>query len=160
MNRGGVSFHYLFTMEQPVKVSNPWVSKGTKHLFGDSHSPPVNSNPNVFCAQETGIHKDFFIHSTAKSGEMVSESDLYLIRIFLESLQSQMQQVREKDGKVIDSGVLDGFTTIGFENEGNYCYQNSVLQVIVLFVLNVVSSSHSFLFFTPKGSVPQVWGVR
>ena len=160
MNRDEVCFHSHLAMEKSVKISNPWISKGTKHLFGDSCSSPVNSNPNVLSVQDTGVQKDLFIHSTAKVGETVSESDLYLIRVFLESFQSQIQQMTDEDGKMIDSSVLDGFATIGFVNEGNYCYQNSILQVFIFLALNVVSSSHSFFLFAPKGSVPQVWGCR
>ena len=160
MNRDEVCFHSHLAMEKSVKISNPWISKGTKHLFGDSCSSPVNSNPNVLSVQDTGVQKDLFIHSTAKVGETVSESDLYLSRVFLESFQSQIQQMTDEDGKMIDSSVLDGFATIGFVNEGNYCYQNSILQVFIFLALNVVSSSHSFFLFAPKGSVPQVWGCR
>ena len=104
-----------------------------------------------------GPNLDLFIHSKAKSGERWSESDLSVIRIYLESIRSQIQVLTEKDGKMVDSGVLDGFATIGFDNDGNYCYQNSILQVLEIFGLNVVSSSHTVILRSPKSFVSQVW---
>lgn len=140
-----------------MKKSNPWISKGTKHLFDDSCIAPVNAQPSVISSQDAGVHKDLFIHSKAKSGERWSESDLSVIRIYLESIRSQIQVLTEKDGKTVDSGVLDGFATIGFDNDGNYCYQNSILQVHEIVGLNVVSSSHTIILRSPKSFVSQVW---
>lgn len=129
-------------MEQSGQVSNPWISKGTKHLFSDSHCSSTYADPVVTNSHETGVQKDYFIHSTAKNEQSVDESQLTKLHLFMESLRSHMDQITEENGAAVDSSVLEGFATIGFENEGNYCYQNSIIQVIVLLHFYIVSSSY------------------
>ena len=54
---------------------------------------------------------------------------------------------REGDG-MTDFGVFEGYETVGFVNEGNNCYQNSVIQVTVLGSVN-----GSACFISPHSSV-------
>lgn len=45
-----------------------------------------------------------------------------------------------EDGELVDPHVFTGLRTVGFDNEGNNCYQNSVFQVPLHSGHSVVSS--------------------
>ena len=44
-----------------------------------------------------------------------------------------MNTICMQNEEITDYSVFEGYETVGFMNEGNHCYQNSVLQVIVSF---------------------------
>ena len=47
-----------------------------------------------------------------------------------------MDMICKEGDEMTDFGVFEGYETVGFVNEGNSCYQNSVIQVTVRVSVN------------------------
>ena len=123
--------------EASTKPPNPWLTKGSSQLFSrGSLKSPVHSAPQVHphSIDEDGkqSYSDYFIQSSGKSSVSLEEC-LTETKAIMEDIEKDMNAICMQNEKTTDSSVFEGYETVGFMNEGNYCYQNSVLQVSVLF---------------------------
>ena len=97
---------------------------------------PVNSSPQVHPHSITGDNKqsynDYFLQSCTKSSISLEEC-LTETKTIIEDIERDMNTICMQNEEITDYSVFEGYETVGFMNEGNHCYQNSVLQVIVSF---------------------------
>ena len=114
--------------EEPKKPTNPWLSKGTSSLFqGVAKRAPETSTPKPEINKQSIVYDkkpiltDYFIHPSSNEEEGLNES-LSQVRSYIENIEGDMDMIcKEGDG---------------FVNEGNNCYQNSVIQVKVRVSVN------------------------
>ena len=116
---------------------NPWLTKGTKHLFDSSTSkPPPNANvslhPNIAASPSSLCKrnvKDVFIHASSTGKQQDDGQRITSFNNRLCTLCSNFDTICIENGELVDPRVFTGFRTVGFDNEGNNCYQNSIFQV-------------------------------
>ena len=127
---------------------NPWLTKGSKHLF-DSSTAKLSPNANVSLHPNTSSApsflgkrnvKDVFIHASSAGKQLDDEQHIIAFNNRLCTLCSNLDNICIEDGELVDPRVFTGFQTVGFDNEGNNCYQNSVFQVLLMRADSIVSS--------------------
>lgn len=124
----------MSAQEASVKPPNPWLTKGSSQLFSKgSLKSPVNSSPQVHPHSITGDNKqsysDYFLQSSPKSSISLEEC-LTETKAIIEDIEKDMNTICMQDEETTNYSVFEGYETVGFMNEGNHCYQNSVLQVV------------------------------
>ena len=128
--------------EEPKKPTNPWLSKGTSSLFqGVAKRAPETSTPKPEMNKQSIVYDkkptltDYFIHPSSNEEEGLNES-LSQVRSYIENIEGDMDMICKEGDEMTDFGVFEGYETVGFVNEGNNCYQNSVIQVKVRVSVN------------------------
>ena len=126
-----------------TRPTNPWLTKGSKHLFNSSTQRlPSNVNVNPMAVNEISRQsgrRDYFIHPDGKRDQLLTEDVLTTLHTVVSSINMDSDVVTKRDGELVDFSIMKGFDTIGIGNEGNNCYQNSIFQV---FESDVVVSHH------------------
>ena len=125
-----------------MKPTNPWLSKGTSSLFqGVAKRAPETSTPKPEMNKQSIVYDkkptltDYFIHPSSNEEEGLNES-LSQVRSYIENIEGDMDMICKEGDEMTGFGVFEGYETVGFVNEGNNCYQNSVIQVKVRVSVN------------------------
>ena len=120
-------------MANPARPSNPWLSKGTKHLFNSSTQRlPGNAAANPIKMNESSHLSDgrnYYIRPDPVTDTSQNEMDFSLLHELIRSLEMDQNNILRKEDKLVDQTVMEGFSTVGIVNDGNHCYQNSIFQV-------------------------------
>ena len=118
-----------------TRPTNPWLTKGSKHLFDSSTQRlPCNANVNPVTMNESisqNGRRDYFIHPDAKRDKTMTDELLSILNTVTSSISMNADMIRKENGELVDHSIMKGFNTIGIGNEGNYCYQNSIFQVLL-----------------------------
>ena len=117
----------------PARPTNPWLTKGSKHLFNSSTQRPAsNANVNPMAMSESSRQsgrRDYFIHPDVKRDQIMTEELLSTLHTVIGSISMDLDVVTKQNDELVSLSIMKGFDTIGIGNEGNNCYQNSVFQV-------------------------------
>lgn len=120
-----------------ARPSNPWLSKGTKHLFNSSTQRlPSNAASNPIKLNESSHlsnRRDYYILPDPVTDISQNEMNLSLLHELVCSLEMDQDKILRREGKLVDQTVMEGFSTVGIVNDGNHCYQNSIFQVSIRF---------------------------
>ena len=115
---------------KPKLPENPWLTRGTAHILKSNkpaQSPPITQN------QALQNSKYQYITYSIQSKDFPSTSSIQdkmpEIIHYIDSLKENIGILCNDKEDTTDFSVFDGYKFIGFVNEGNNCYQNSVLQV-------------------------------
>ena len=132
--------------EQSPRV-NPWLTKGSSHLFkGTDAKQPIN---DISCVEpqspfNNSAVKDYSIRPSSKQPLSDPEERLSMARSFLHQIMNSIKSSSLDSLLSFDYTVFENYSTVGLANEGNNCYQNSVIQV--RHMLCSFSSSAYFIF--------------
>lgn len=121
----------------PEKFTNPWLSKGSSHILKSNSpkTPPPNevSIPPTFPNSDIKGYQEYNIRFHAAERDLSVEVIQDKLNNYLSSVSDDLSIILGKEDKRTDSSVMLKYKTVGLVNECNNCYQNSVIQVFIIF---------------------------